>query len=137
MGMKLSAEVRADQVGADVHRLLRQVVDKAAYDVEGHAKTAIQTGPKTGRKYGKHQASAPGEAPATDTSNLVNSIQTTSEIGPVIRSTVSVGAEYGPDLEFGTEDMAPRPFIGPAMDTVEPSFIRGCAAAVKQGAQGG
>jgi hypothetical protein len=97
---------RLPEIGPKTRRLLRQVVDKVAFDVEAGAKTRIQGGPKTGRQYRRkggiiHQASAPGESPATDTGNLASDIFTTSGIGPTIRSEVNVGAEYGAALEFG------------------------------------
>lgn len=84
---------------------------------EGEAKKSMQ-GPKTGRIYkvsktGKlHQASAPGEAPAIDTANLVNSIQH-EQVGRRDARTFT-NTEYGPPLEFGTAKMAARPFMIPA-----------------------
>src|SRR5687768_17301699 len=49
--------------------------------VEGEAKRSILDGNKTGLLYTRrtvtHRASAPGEAPASDTGRLVNSINTT------------------------------------------------------------
>jgi len=74
----------------------------------------ILTGPKTGRVYGAHQASAPGEAPASDTGQLVNSI-TTSVDPNTVDGTVGVGAAHGKALEYGTRNMAPRPFARPAL----------------------
>ncbi len=80
--------------------------------------------PKSGKVYkvnrGRqtHQASAPGEAPAMETGNLVNSIaeelQRKDKTGAT--AAVIVLAEYGIHLEFGTEDMEPRPFLRPAFD---------------------
>ena len=96
------------------------IVKKFAFDVEGNAKVAIMSGPKSGRRYGKHTASAPGQAPATDTGNLVNSIQAKKESRFVW--SVGVGAKYGKALELGTRRMAPRPFLLPALMKVEKSF---------------
>jgi HK97 gp10 family phage protein len=61
-----------------------------------------------------------------DTGNLRNSI--TSEFAGDARAGTFVGetgpeAYYGIFLEAGTERMAPRPFMGPAFDAVEPSFL--------------
>jgi HK97 gp10 family phage protein len=88
----------------------------AAY-AEMVAKESMQ-GPKSGRLYkvsrtGKlHRASAPGQAPAIDTGNLVNSIQH-EQVGSE-DARVFTHVEYAPYLEFGTARMAPRPFMTPA-----------------------
>lgn len=158
-------QLRADtsgfgRVSAAVRQKLGKAVRKALLDIEGSAKDAIQSGPKTGRIYGAetevsfatkggaevsftaykgkagHQASAPGEAPATDTGHLANTI------GIVMKAPTSgevvAPAEYAAPLEFGTDDgrIAPRPFIGPAVEDAEPGFIAACAAAVREGAEG-
>jgi len=79
--------------------------------------------PKTGRVYYrgkkksiKHQASAPGEAPAVDHSILWNSISAPPPAGTV--GTISVGAEYGVFLEQGTRFMKRRPYIEPAVNGI-------------------
>lgn len=71
--------------------------------------------------YKVHRASAAGEAPAIDTGNLANSIQTrkTGQGSAV----VEVGAEYGLPLELGTRKMAARPFMRPAADRGWPKFL--------------
>lgn len=61
-----------------------------------------------------HQASAPGEAPASDTGFLVNNRSVS--IDPVaIRASLSFHAAYAIHLEFGTDRMEPRPFARPAL----------------------
>ena len=76
--------------------------------------------PKAGRTYKRksvvHQASAPGEAPAIDTTHLVESIA----VRHWRRMTWSVGtpAEYAPGLEYGTVKMAARPSFRPALDHI-------------------
>ena len=85
--------------------------------------TAVQkilSGTKSGviyrRRGVEHQASAPGEAPASDTSRLAQSGRTTLDqaeiVGQVIFST-----EYAAALEFGREDgsIAARPFLRPSL----------------------
>ena len=110
--------------------LLSAVVRKAALDVEAWAKLAVQSPPKTGRVYkragGKrHQASAPGEAPATDTGNLVNSIG----IRPAGKDTWAVfaRAKYALGLEVGTARVAARPFMVPALLRVRPVLEKAIA----------
>lgn len=62
-----------------------------------------------------HQASAPGEPPATDIGTLVNNI-IAEKLAPG-RSGVGAGkpAFYWKWLEFGTSFMEPRPFVRPAV----------------------
>jgi hypothetical protein len=76
-----------------------------------NVKRQIQRGPKTGRFYRRrnvtHRASAPYEAPATDTGTLVSSIYYTQD-GPYA-ATIGSRLEYAYHLEFGTFKMKPRP----------------------------
>lgn len=71
--------------------------------------------------YKVRRASAPGEAPAIDTGNLVNSLETRKTgVGSAV---VEAGAEYAAALEFGTRKMAPRPFLRPAADRAWAKFL--------------
>ena len=72
--------------------------------------------------YKIHRASAPGEAPAVDTGNLMNSV--THAMTDTTVGEVAVGAEYGAALELGMRNIAPRPYLGPAADKVKPAFER-------------
>ena len=162
----LRLSIRADDFFAMpqvIRDLGNALVDTTALNIEARAKIEIQTGQKTGRIYelgetevsfttkdgrevsftarrGKksrqHQASAPGEAPATDTANLVNSIQ--SRHVAELTSEVDVGAEYGAPLELGSLDgtTAPRPFVGPAVEAERPAFESGVINIVKRAASG-
>lgn len=90
--------------------------------VEKEAKESILSGDKTGRIYQRrsvtHRASAPGEAPASDTGRLVNSINVyldkAAKTALVIAGRGSV--KYATMLEFGTLKMAARPFMHPALE---------------------
>lgn len=74
-------------------------------------KKSILSGSKSGRRYGTHTSSAPGEAPANWTGELVKSISVQKN-GRT--SFVFVAAKYAEFLEFGTSKMRARPFIIPA-----------------------
>lgn len=63
-----------------------------------------------------HRASAPGEPPASDTANLVNSIR--AKRTGAMSAELDINAGYAGLLEAGTARMAPRPFVFPAIDFV-------------------
>lgn len=68
--------------------------------------------PGSGRVYGKHQASAPGEPPAPDTGQLRQSVF--SEVlrdGNDVVGRVVENKEYAAPLETGTDKIAPRPHV--------------------------
>ncbi len=68
--------------------------------------------PRGGGKY--HQASAPGEAPSSDTSELRDQISLPLENREELSVSVISRAPYSSDLEYGTSKMAARPFMTPA-----------------------
>ncbi len=97
---------------AEVQKRIMQALGRGAIAIQKDAILEIAHGDKTGEIYGRHQASAPGEAPATDTGKLVSGIR----VIKIDEKTVSVvsKAPYSFDLEFGTMNMEARPFLGPA-----------------------
>lgn len=97
---------------------VRRALGTLAYLLEAEAKKQLE-GSRSGRIYGEHQASAPGEAPATLTGNLKNTIVAEPEGDGTKRWVVAVGAEQGAGLEFGTQKIAPRPFMRPAAGIVQ------------------
>lgn len=100
--------------------IVDQLLTKAAFHVQNVAITSIQQSPSTGRQYRRgstfHTASSPGEAPATDTGNLVRNI--TVEKKAVMHYDVGSrkNAPYGFWLEFGTSKMDARPWLTPAVN---------------------
>lgn len=126
------------QLTADLERALRGAVMETALAVEATAKVEIQTGAKSGRVYKRgsksHIASAPGQAPATDTGNLVNSIAT-AEGTTGISAVVAVNAEYAEVLEFGGIHMKARPFLAPAVRSERQSFKKRCEKALEKALQ--
>lgn len=81
----------------------------------------IRNGPRTGRVYTfkgrKHQASAPGEAPANRTGRLARSVGYKASG----HHTLVVGeeAEYAGWLENGTKKMAKRPHLTVAVNETQ------------------
>jgi len=95
-----------------------QGIHEALYDIGRITQTEIRrlldTGPKTGRIYSRpggrrHRASAPGEAPATDTGALAKSVDYV--VQSAIRMEVGDREHYGEYLEDGTRRMRARPHV--------------------------
>lgn len=101
-----------------IRRAVAQGVVAAAEAVRSEAVSLILDSAKTGRVYHRrsvdHQASAPGEPPASDTGRLVSSIRTNYRNGGLV-ATISASTAYAAYLEYGTRKMAPRPFMRPAL----------------------
>lgn len=95
----------------------RDIVRLITIGTSDRMKTLVAE-PKSGKssKRGKknHVASAPGEAPASDSSNLINSIMPNVSD---LQGEISM-AFHGLPLEFGTDDIKPRPFIVPSLEEV-------------------
>lgn len=107
------SEVRAlaadlSKAGPATARKAQQVVAKAAADVQ-------RTGAATAQQLFK----PPPEGASTGAT--ANSIGVDLEDGGLAAS-IGPTTSYAPYLEFGTRRMSPRPFMGPALDAVEPSF---------------
>jgi hypothetical protein len=79
-GSKRSAKTAASKIGKRVQEVIREPG-------------------RTGRMYGTHQASAPGEPPANWTGELAGSV--TVEPGPGHSAYMIVGAEYAPGSNTG------------------------------------
>src|SRR5262245_7162584 len=109
---------RGDEVAASLRQAVMRAVIRGTEEVRNEAIRLVQSPPKTGRIYTRrgveHQASAPGEAPATDTGRLVNSI-TTEYDEQNLSGKVSANTEYAEYLEYGTARMDARPFMRPAL----------------------
>lgn len=108
---------KSDIVGDDLQAKVGEAIAKAAFTVEALAKAAIMNGPKTGRLYGKHRASAPGEAPANDLGDLVNSISAdVTAAASDLEAEVVATSDHAVFVEFGTIHIEPRPFMTPAAE---------------------
>ncbi len=100
------------EVEDGIHPVIRNFI----YDLRNRMVVSFNE-PKSGKTYprGKrvHQASAPGEAPAVEFGNLQNSLKT--DFPTPLKGVLSIGAEYARWLEEGTDRIAPRPFVVPAI----------------------
>ena len=104
--------------------------------VQGDAQRSIQRGTRTGAVVTiagkKHQRSAKGEPPKTDTGRLVSSIFAEfDESGLEIE--VGSDVEYATWLEFGTKDkkLGERPWLQPAFERNKDQIKAVVRAAIK------
>lgn len=76
-----------------------------------------------------YRASAPGEAPASDSGTLRKSFQAikskeSSSKGIKVAAGIETKEKYAKWLQNGTEKMAPRPFVKPILEKAKPEVIR-------------
>lgn len=115
----------------DVIKGMPQVIEDAISEemaeIEADVKLAMAE-EKHGRWYGDHQASAPGESPAVDSSDLTESIK--HQLLSTTEGVVGTNVEYAPALEYGTSRMAARPFFTPAAERAQKRFLERVARAL-------
>ncbi len=92
-----------------------RVIEAFVIKIDREIKISIERGPKSGRIYGNHQASAPGQPPATDSGGLVKSISWRT-FNRGLSAEVGSHIFYAPFLEDGTSKMDPRPWLRPAYE---------------------
>lgn len=110
------SQVTLAEIGG-LHLKHQDGIETALYtigeDVGLRVKQLLTQGPKTGRVYRirgvDHQASAPGEAPASRTGRLVRSFN--YNVHGFYQMEVGEDAPYAGWLEDGTENMEPRPHL--------------------------
>jgi hypothetical protein len=127
------------QYGQRAEREIANVVRITAFDVEADAIKSIQRGPASGRTYEKfkprrtHRASAPGEAPQSDTGRLAGSIE--SQRITALSYSVGTILDYGRFLEFGTMRIAERPWLRPAIEKNRALFRKRIVVAIEKASQ--
>lgn len=109
---------------------LSDVVNATGLELRGDIIKRYQRGPASGRTYQKHkprrthQASAPNEAPMTDTGRLQGGTLF-DKTGPASVKVFNV-IEYAAALEYGSTisrgRIAPRPAWRPAIEKMRPLF---------------
>jgi len=114
----------------------QEIVKGGGQLIRGEAVKSIQQGSKSGIVYEKynprrtHRASAPGQAPASDTGNLVSKIMVQQKDKNHVE--VQSNADYSAFLEYGTSKMEPRPFMLPAFEKSKKPIINAVFNRVKK-----
>lgn len=137
---QVQAELR--KYGAKAEAAIAKAVTATALEVNTEVKRMIQRGPKTGRVYtrgggqnlsAEHQASAPGESPATDSGDLVVSVY--FEQTQKLTATIGSRLAYAYYLEFGTSRIAPRPAWVPASEKGQKALNKRIEKALREAAK--
>jgi len=120
----------------DLEPDFQEIVKGGAQKIREEAIKSIQSGAKSGIVYEKynprrtHRASAPGQAPASDTGNLVSKIIVA--LKDKDHTEVQSNAHYSAYLEYGTSKMEPRPFLLPAFEKSKKPIINAVFNRVKR-----
>lgn len=115
------------KLGINMDKEIQAVIDSTALAVRSYAVKSIQRGPASGVVYEKyqprrrHQSSAPGQPPQSDTGRLASSVQI---VTGSMESDVGTNVDYGRYLEFGTQNMQPRPWLIPAAESERRNYQR-------------
>ena len=117
-----------DELIQNVGDPFEKVIEGGAQEIRKEAVRSIQQDPKTGIIYQRynprrrHQSSAKGQAPASDTGFLVSQIKVQKKSPDEV--AVESTAPYSAFLEFGTSQMGERPFMHPAAMRAFPKIAR-------------
>jgi hypothetical protein len=134
---------RLGAIGPRTREAVFKVLQQGGQLIADATAEKIIDGPKSGRLYksqwrkgAKHRASAPGEAPASDSGRLA---QSQTWVGSESTLTVDVGTAtpYAADLELGTPDgrIEPRPSLGPSFREIAPRVQRAIVVAAQRAAR--
>jgi HK97 gp10 family phage protein len=132
---RVKAEIK--RIGKEAEQGVANAVKATALEVISDVKKRIQRGPKSGRTYTRgnvsHTASAPGQAPATDTGTLASSTYFTQsgKLSAVVGSRLA----YASYLEFGTTRIKPRPSWTPAVEAAAPKLQKRIETAIRKAAK--
>ena len=104
-------------IDGEIQSIIRDEPENMRNDIRGAMNSSGRSGRIYTRRSVTHQASAPGEAPAPDTGNLVASIVTRQT--DAMHSAVQSDAVYSLALELGRPEvnLLPRPAWIPAKNT--------------------
>lgn len=122
---------------AKTEQAVNNAIHRFAILIDAKSKEKIQKGTRSGTTYKRgtisHTASAPGEAPKTDSGRLVASIRPVfGKMSAEVGSLANV-AKYGDFLEQGTKHIEARPWLAPTLKENADALGNFITAAIKSG----
>jgi hypothetical protein len=116
---------------SNIERNVRDEVKVQSAALENEARSLILE-PKSGRWYGSHRASAPGEPWANWTGETRSTFFNEQRDGGFtgVFGATSPVAKY---LEYGTERISPRPTFRPSLANRRNDIVKSLAAALRNG----
>ncbi len=115
---------RLDRLVDQVHWAVQAAVEEGAHDLRREARDLLNLA-------GRGTPSAPGEPPRRQTGALRDSL--TVELAPDrLSARVGTDLDSGAHLEFGTQEIAPRPWLAPAAENVAPRIRARIEEAVRE-----
>ncbi len=116
---------RLDRLADQVQWAVQAAIEEGAQDLRREARDLLDVA-------GRGEPSAPGEPPRRQTGTLRDSL--TVELAPDRPSArVGTGLDSGAHLEFGTQAIAPRPWLAPAAENAAPRIRARIEEAVCEG----
>ncbi len=108
--IEITVKDKTPELFGKLQAAVSRFVRKGILHVEGEIKSSMAE-PKSGAEYKRkgdkvHVASAAGESPAVDSSNLIGSVQPFIE---TLEAKLGTSVEYAEYLEDGTDNMEQRP----------------------------
>ncbi|MEN6370933.1 MAG: hypothetical protein ABFD64_02885 [Armatimonadota bacterium] len=124
--MKVSIGVT--HVTSNFGKLAKSVIEDIDYlieytteDIATEYENVVNGGSRSGKRYGFHTASAPGEPPATLTGELVDSIDFDFSKSDHL-GTMTVGEWFSRLLEFGSIKFEARPALRLVVEKIGPQY---------------
>ncbi len=115
---------RLGRLADQVELAVQAAVDESAQDLRREARDILNLA-------GHGEASAPGEPPRRQTGALRDSLRV--ELAPDrLSATVGTDLDAGAQLEFGTQAIAPRPWLAPAAENARPKIQARIEEAVRE-----
>lgn len=102
--------IQIDKMPGATSKAVRGALFEVGSENVKHLRAMIRSKDKTGRLYGSHRASAPGEAPAARPNSRLSKTLRYAVRGD-FQCEFGDTAPYGGFLEDGTRNMEPRPHV--------------------------